>query len=184
MRNTLARLALGSLLAGTMALLAACNTVKGFGEDIYSVGDASQRALSDAFYSDDGLWGADEVCRADAQAHGLPPGIYQALLPTAAESAMSRFDLTGPTWVRTDGIAVTEVTAQMGAAAERNAPIALGPDGQSPPPDPVAQAVHTGGASAAAPGTHTCADWSAEGAGSPGMLAIPGSSAAAWLAAA
>jgi hypothetical protein len=50
-----------------------------------------------------GVASLDAHCQADADAVPLP-GTYRALVATAAASAISRFDTTGPRWVRPDGI--------------------------------------------------------------------------------
>jgi predicted small secreted protein len=45
--NRIARLVLGTLLAASMTTLAACNTVKGAGQDIQSGAEATQDAIND-----------------------------------------------------------------------------------------------------------------------------------------
>ena len=52
-----------------------------------------------------GLAGADALCASEASAAGLS-GSYKAFLSTTSASASSRFDLTKPLWVRTDGIPI------------------------------------------------------------------------------
>ncbi len=59
-----------------------------------------------------GLASADAKCQADAQAAGLV-GDYLALLATTSASAASRFDLTGTTWVRPDGVAWLEQASDL-----------------------------------------------------------------------
>lgn len=49
------------------------------------------------------LAAADAQCQSDAEFDGLE-GSYVALLATSSAAASSRFDLTGPNWIRTDGI--------------------------------------------------------------------------------
>ena len=49
------------------------------------------------------LKAADDQCTGDATSHGLP-GTFLALLATQSASASARFDLTGPNWVRLDGM--------------------------------------------------------------------------------
>jgi hypothetical protein len=55
---------------------------------------------------------ADQVCQSDAG--GLPAGLnFRALLATSQASAASRFNLTGPTWVRLDGIPWLNVASDL-----------------------------------------------------------------------
>ena len=60
-----------------------------------------------AYVPTGGLAGADALCASEASAAGLP-GSFLALLPTSSTSAISRFDISGPTWVRPDGIALAD----------------------------------------------------------------------------
>jgi len=53
---------------------------------------------------------ADVLCQTEANAAGLS-GTFLALLATTGVSAASRFDSTGPTWVRPDGIALASTAA-------------------------------------------------------------------------
>jgi len=53
---------------------------------------------------------ADVLCQTESNAAGLP-GTFLALLPTILASAASRFDTTGPTWVRPDGIPLAATAA-------------------------------------------------------------------------
>jgi hypothetical protein len=56
-----------------------------------------------------GLSLADAICNSEATANSLPNlGSYRALLATTSAGAMSRFSLTGPTWVRTDGVPLAD----------------------------------------------------------------------------
>jgi hypothetical protein len=59
-----------------------------------------------------GIAGADALCTQEATAAGLP-GSYRAFLATSSVSALSRFDLTGPPWVRVDGIPVVASAADL-----------------------------------------------------------------------
>ena len=52
-----------------------------------------------------GLSGADAICQTEAATGGLV-GTFRALLAHSAGAAASRFDLTGPLWVRPDGLAI------------------------------------------------------------------------------
>jgi hypothetical protein len=60
-----------------------------------------------SFASTGGLAAADALCASEATAAQLP-GTFKALLGTTAASAISRFGLSGPTWVRPDGIALAD----------------------------------------------------------------------------
>ncbi len=62
-----------------------------------------------------GLADADAACQADATLAGLP-GTFLALLPTSTASALSRFNLAGRPWLRTDNVSVLP-TAAMWATA-------------------------------------------------------------------
>jgi hypothetical protein len=68
-----------------------------------------------------GLAPADALCTSDAAASGLG-GDFRALLPGTA-SAASRFDDTGPTWVRVDGLALAETAKLMLASSAPRAPL-------------------------------------------------------------
>lgn len=56
-----------------------------------------------SFGSTGGIAEADALCNQEAQLAGLS-GNYLALLSTSTQTAASRFDLTGPPWVRVDGL--------------------------------------------------------------------------------
>jgi hypothetical protein len=62
-----------------------------------------------------GLAAADARCAADALAAGLP-GTFRALLADVGTSAISRFDTTGPSWVRVDGVPIAETAATLATA--------------------------------------------------------------------
>jgi hypothetical protein len=50
-----------------------------------------------------GIGAADNLCRQEAMAAGLPnPFTFKALLAQAGAPAISRFDTTGPPWARVD----------------------------------------------------------------------------------
>lgn len=50
---------------------------------------------------------ADRICQDEASAQGHT-GSFKALLATSTEAPIDRFDITGPTWVRVDGIPLWE----------------------------------------------------------------------------
>lgn len=73
-----------------------------------------------------GLAGADALCQLEACQAGLTgsascevdPGTersFKAYLHTSTQRAWERFDLTGPTWVRTDGVQWLSAAAGLGA---------------------------------------------------------------------
>ena len=81
--------------------------------------------LSSSIYTPDatGLAKADAQCATDAALGGVT-GTFQALLPTTTASAISRFSLTGATWVRLDGIALA-TSPLLFANGELTAPLNL-----------------------------------------------------------
>jgi predicted small secreted protein len=52
MRSTVSKVIAGTFLFASVGFLGGCNTVKGMGEDVYALGDTSQRALNEAWYGD------------------------------------------------------------------------------------------------------------------------------------
>ena len=114
-----------------------------------------------------GIAAADAQCQAEATAAGLP-GTYLALLSTSAASASSRFDLTGPTWVRPDGVLVFAQASDL-ASLSFVAPIAVSADRALRLGN---YYVWAGSSAITAPGTTstTCNDWTSHAtpdAGSP-----------------
>jgi hypothetical protein len=72
------------------------------------------------------------MCPAETAAAGLA-GTFKAGVATTHASAVSRFDLTGPTWVRPDGVAVVASAHDLGVEKPLLAPIALHADGTVAP---------------------------------------------------
>jgi len=70
------------------------------------------------FTPSNGLASADAACATDAAAAGLA-GTFRALLPFGTSTAASRFDTTGPPWVRVDGVALADTAADLLAGNER-----------------------------------------------------------------
>jgi List-Bact-rpt repeat protein len=67
---------------------------------------------SSPFSPDGGIATADALCQSAASSAGLAnPTRFLALLATTTASAASRFNLNGPTWVRTDGVPVAASAA-------------------------------------------------------------------------
>jgi hypothetical protein len=120
----------------------------------------SRRAfLSSPWMPASGLAAADARCAADASAAGLV-GSFRALLPVDGQTAASRFDLTGPTWVRMDGMPIVLDAAGLagGSLFTSLNTTAAGAH--------VRGSVATGGVRPGVAGTlaDTCADWSDAGA--------------------
>ena len=117
-----------------------------------------------------GLASADALCQSEARAAGLT-GAFRALLATAGNSAASRFNLDGPTWVRPDGIALTERAADLFQAPFLSAPISLHADGTylaASRPNWTGRAARgrlDGGAS--------CQGWTSNGSGASGRIGSP-----------
>ncbi|MDB4958753.1 MAG: Flagellar hook-length control protein FliK [Myxococcales bacterium] len=98
-----------------------------------------------------GLAAADALCTSEVQLASLT-GSFHALLPTMTASAASRFALTGPTWVRLDGIPLADTPLAFMSATVR-APLNLSSIGSYD-----LGLVYTGG-NLLAPASGTCADW-------------------------
>jgi hypothetical protein len=79
-----------------------------------------------------GISSADALCQSEATAAGLS-GTYLALLPQMVAgyqySAASRFSTSGQTWVRADGIAITQTAADFFTKAFFDVPPNLTADG-------------------------------------------------------
>lgn len=59
-----------------------------------------------------GIDSADALCTTEATTAAFP-GTYKAFMATTTTAAPSRFDLTGPIWVRTDGVPLMENAANL-----------------------------------------------------------------------
>jgi len=117
-----------------------------------------------------GVAAFDAACAAEAAAVGLR-GTFRALVATNTASAASRFDLSGPPWVRPDGVAVVTAAADLVTTALL-APIAVRADGTYS----LAPPVWTGAISPNVTGIAktNCSDWTdgtASGAGAYGHSA-------------
>jgi hypothetical protein len=102
-----------------------------------------------------GLADADRRCGEDAAAAKLA-GRFLALLATKSATAISRLDLTQPTWVRPDGAAIVAKASDL-AAGQVLTPVVLGADGQQPPS---LSDVWTGAMTPNLPADMSCEDWS------------------------
>jgi len=114
-----------------------------------------------AYVPTGGLAGADALCATEAAGASLP-GSFRALLATNAASAISRFDLTGPTWVRTDGAALAE-----SALAFANEDLLTAPNITALAAPAVKGSVVSGGP-IGSPQATTCSDWTGGGSTSAG----------------
>jgi hypothetical protein len=100
-----------------------------------------------------GLAGADMLCAAEAAAAHLP-GTFRALLGSSTASAISRFDVSGPTWVRTDGIPLAD-----SALAFANGDLTASPSLTALGTPASTDRAMTGG-DISVPSMDTCTDWS------------------------
>ena len=99
-----------------------------------------------------GLADADNQCQSAAQAAKLV-GAYRALLSTTTDSAASRFNATGPTWVRIDGIPIADTAADL-LAGRLSAPLNVNANGSYQ-----SGRAWTGSNRPDAMGSETCLDW-------------------------
>jgi len=99
---------------------------------------------------------ADAQCQSEATTAGLP-GTYKALLATESASAVSRFNLAGTPWVRTDGVPLVAQAADLATGTLVSA-LSVNADGVTYEVDEVAW---TGATSPDAVGTAetTCESW-------------------------
>ena len=118
-----------------------------------------------AWIPDEGRDQADAFCGSEAAAAGLS-GSFLALLGTSTESAASRFDASGTTWVRTDGIALAATAADFFSQGRSDASMEYRADGQLS-----TRGAWTGSDMGLdAPGTNTCSDWSTTAQNKKGAL--------------
>jgi hypothetical protein len=118
-----------------------------------------------------GLAALDALCASEAAAAGLG-GTFKALVATTTASAVSRFDLQGAPWVRTDGVPVVAGAADL-ATGTFVAPIEVLADGASHATSLTMQGrlAWTGasGPTWAGAATTTCEDWTSAAATSTGI---------------
>jgi hypothetical protein len=105
-----------------------------------------------AFQVGSGLAGADALCANEAALAGLS-GTFLALLPTSTATAASRFDASGPTWVRVDGVRLADSPLAFFAEDLAASPSVTAIGTQSD------VEVLTGGQPTQPPGDGTCKDW-------------------------
>jgi hypothetical protein len=110
-----------------------------------------------------GIDAADQVCASEARDAGKP-GTFKALLPTSKASAISRFDTSGPPWVRADGTPLLVTAKRFESARFLDVAPGVRIDGTLEPSLP---AIAFGGTDfhSVAPLATTCNDWSGQTAG-------------------
>ena len=99
-----------------------------------------------------GLTSADALCAQEAALAGVS-GTFLAMLPTLAVSAISRFDLTGPTWVRMDGAELAATPLDFISGALETSP-SISANGL-----PRRALVLSGGVAPGNTTSNTCLDW-------------------------
>ncbi len=113
-----------------------------------------------AFVPGGGLAAADALCASEASLAGLS-GTFRALLGSSTSTAASRFDLSGRTWVRVDGIALADT------------PLDFMAGNLTAPPNVTAVGTYTSGTvmTGGSPGlvSSTCSDWTDSGVGPGGV---------------
>lgn len=102
-----------------------------------------------------GIASFDALCQADADAAGLG-GSFRALVATTTASAASRFDATGATWVRIDGVPLAPTAADLLATGFRTSlnQLANGTYRRA-----LVATVFTGATTITAVGSESCMSW-------------------------
>ncbi len=106
-----------------------------------------------------GLAAFDEACSMEAAAAGVP-GNFLALVATSTQSALSRFDTSGPTWVNMLGVPLANTAAALTVVSHLDAPPNFTATGE-----PVTGDYWVGSSLPTTIGASTCADWTGEGSG-------------------
>ena len=128
---------------------------------------------SDRFAPGGGVVGADAQCQAEANAANLN-GTFKALIATDAASAISRFNLQGTAWMRTDGVPLVE---RSGDLATGKLVTALSVDATGT--FYRHHWVWTGSVAADESSTETCADWTSTSA--QGRFGVSHETSARWF---
>lgn len=121
----------------------------------------------------------DARCAQDAENAGLD-GTFLAFVSTNSQSAASRFDLTGPTYARVDGVPIVSQAADLATAATLETPINLHANGSMVgAPN---RLVFTGSASPSmtSTGATSCANWSTTNYDNLAQIGDPGSYGTNW----
>jgi hypothetical protein len=109
-----------------------------------------------------GIAAADSLCGLEAEA-GTLTGTFLAFVSTSAVPAAKRFDLTGPNWVRTDGLPIATSPAALATGTVQTTITATSDGAYAAAPN-----VWTGGSQGGTPNApsdagSTCEDWSEAG---------------------
>ncbi|MCB9746729.1 MAG: hypothetical protein H6740_29415, partial [Alphaproteobacteria bacterium] len=122
-----------------------------------------------------GVEGADARCQAEAEAEGWT-GTFVALIATDGAAAVSRLNLTGPSWFRPDGLRLVDHPLQLlgkGVSSTfEQAAVDIRADGLHRQTGYELR-IWTGAPDLATPGSpeSTCSDWTAEAPSATGMSA-------------
>jgi hypothetical protein len=126
-----------------------------------------------------GLTGADALCQNEASAADLANAThFLALLSTSTASAASRFNLSGPQWVRPDGIKIAD-TATLAAGSALDSGIWQNADGTYLTTQTL---VWTGSSTPSTTGTtsETCTDWGTNSSSVNGAVGLSNLANTAW----
>ncbi len=126
-----------------------------------------------------GLPGGDTLCQDEANAAGLAnPTHFLALLSTSTASAASRFNLSGPQWVRPDGIKIAD-PATLAAGSALDSGIWQNADGTYLTTQTY---VWTGSSTPSTTGTtaETCTNWTTNSAAVNGAVGLSNLANTAW----
>ncbi len=106
-----------------------------------------------------GLAAFDEACSMEAAAAGVP-GSFLALVATSSQSALSRFDTSGPPWVNMLGVPLANTAAALTVVSHLDAPPNFTATGE-----PVTDSYWVGSTLPTTAGSSTCTDWTGAGSG-------------------
>ena len=129
--------------------------------------------LSEDYVPGGGILDADQRCADEASAAGVP-GAFLALLATAGQSAISRFDLTGAPWYRPDGIQIVRNAADL-ARGRLLAPLDCTLRGQHP------HSLVWTGASTVEAREGGCGDWGMSGGLNQSTVGLSNSTSTRWF---
>jgi hypothetical protein len=127
-----------------------------------------------------GISDADNLCRMEAQAAGLPsPATFKALLARAGSPAIARFNTSGPTWARVDKTRLVAVASDITDPNNIHA----SPNGNAANSAWYGNwAIWSGAINLTTPGTMgtTCQDWNANGGAATGRGGRAGITYVPW----
>jgi hypothetical protein len=128
--------------------------------------DSGRRAfISNPIQPGNGIGALDTQCQSDATAAGLV-GTFLAFVATTTAPANSRFDGTGPLWVRVDGVRLAPTAADVMSLGQR-IPLDLHAD-QTLAAGVLIIETWTGATAPTALGVNTCMDWTVGTSGRSG----------------